>query len=183
MEKYFDRTAPTLQSKDRMKVGKHTRGRPRKYGARRSVSVTITLPEDVVARLRRVDADLGAAIVALVDRLRLKRVRATHPAELSRYGNHAVIVVNPANVLKRLPGVELVPVANGRALISLKGSNSIAGLELAVRDALETEVSDAEHRTLEEIADILRRARRSPSVSLQERSIIVLESKRRARHA
>ena len=40
------------------------------------------------------------------------RRRLIRPAELSAYGKHAVIVVHPASVLKRLPGVELVPVAN-----------------------------------------------------------------------
>jgi hypothetical protein len=162
-----------------MKALKHGPGRPHKYG-RPSHAVTVTLPEDVIARLRSVDADLGRAIVALVEQRRIKRPRAVRPAELSRYGNHAVIIVNPANALKRLPGVQLIPVGNGRALISLEAPNSIPQLELAVRDALEaTDRPNAERETLEAIADLLRDARHAHGVSLHERSIIVLESRRR----
>jgi len=94
----------------------------------------------------------------------------------------AVIVVSPANVLKRLPGVQLVPVGNGRALISLAPSNSIAQLELAVRDAVENkESSSAERATLKAIADVLQGARRSRDVSLEQRTIIVLERRRQRR--
>ncbi len=144
--------------------------------------MTVTLPEDVVARLKAVDSDLGRAIVMLVERQRTRARRAVRPAELSTYGNHAVIVVSPARALKKLPGVQLVPVGNGRALISLEVPNSIPRLELAVRDALDAGLDDAERQTLEGIADILREARRSHDVSLQERTIIVLESKKRQRH-
>jgi hypothetical protein len=155
------------------------RGRPRKYG-RASRAVTLTLPEDVLARLRTVNVDLGRAIVALVDGNGKARAGAVRPAELSAYGNHAVIVVNPAKALSRLPGVQLVPVGNGRALISLEHSRSIPQLELDVRDAIEhSQVTEPERETLEAIADILQHARRSRSVSIQERTIIVIESKRR----
>lgn len=165
-----------------MKTLKHGPGRPHKYG-RPSHAVTVTLPEDVIERLRALDLDLGRAIVALVERRETKRPRAVRPAELSKYGNHAVIIVNPANALKRLPGVQLVPAGNGRALISLAAPNSIPRLELGVRDALEAaDLATAERETLEAIADILRHARQSNDVSLQERSIIVLEAKRRHRH-
>lgn len=160
----------------------HKLGRPRKYG-RPSRAVTFTLPEDVLERLGRIDADLGRAIVTLIER-QPKRApgRAIAPAEISSYGNHAVIVVSPANVLKRLPGVQLVPVGNGRALISLAPSNSIAQLELAVRDAVENkESSSAERATLKAIADVLQGARRSHGVSLEQRTIIVLEGRRQRR--
>jgi hypothetical protein len=83
--------------------------------------------------------------------------------------------------LKRLPGVELVPLGNGRALISLSSARSVAQLELDVRDALElNEMSTRDREALSEILDILKQARRSPGLSLQERTIIVLEPRRRA---
>ncbi len=164
-----------------MELLKLGRGRPQKYG-RASRAVTLTLPEDVLTRLRALDLDLGRAIVALVDGTGKPRVGAVPPAELSAYGNHAVIVVNPAKVLKRMPGVQLVPVGNGRALISLEHSKSIPQLELDVRDAIEhSDVTEPERETLEAIAEILGQARRSRKVSVQERTIIVLESKRRRR--
>jgi hypothetical protein len=161
-----------------MRIPKRGPGRPRKY-ARPSHAVTVTLPEDVLARLKAIDADLGRAIVTLVDRHATTRPHPVRPAELAAYGNHAVIIVNPVNALKRLPGVQLVPVGNGRALISLDQPNSVAQLELDVRDAIDAaDGSNGERKTLEAIADILHHTRRSRSISLKERSIIVLESKR-----
>ena len=149
-----------------------------KYG-RASRAVTLTLPDDVIARLSAVDSDLGRAIVTLAERHGTPRARKLRLAEIAPYGNHAVIVVIPAKVLKRLPGVQLVPIGNGRALISLEPAGSISQLELDLRDAIERDgVTGGERETLEAIADILRQTRLSRTVSLQSRTIIVLESKR-----
>ena len=165
-----------------MKLPNHGPGRPPKYG-RPSRAVTITLPEDVIASLGAVDADLGRAIVTITGRKGKPRSRVLRPAEVASYGgHHAVIIVNPAKALKRLPGVQLVPVGNGRALIALEPALSIPQLELSVRDALEQQSMNAlERQTLEAIASILQQARRSRGVSLEARTIIVLESKRRHR--
>jgi hypothetical protein len=158
---------------------KHGPGRPHKYG-RPSRAITVTLPEDVLASLRDIDLDIGRAIVRVVERGGRPHVRPVRPAELAIYGNHAVIVVNPANALKRLAGVQLVPVGNGRALISLEQPNSIPNLELALRDALERkEVNGVERQTLEAIVDILQQARRTRGMTLGERTIIVVQSRRR----
>src|SRR6185503_19394173 len=88
---------------------KHGPGRPPKYG-RPSRAVTVTLPEDVLDGLGAIDADVGRAIVKLTERRGRPRLRAVRPAELATYGNHAVIIVNPARALKRMAGVQLVPV-------------------------------------------------------------------------
>jgi hypothetical protein len=160
---------------------KHGPGRPPKYG-RPSRAVTVTLPEDVLAGLSAVDTDLGRAIVRLAERRGTPRARAAGPAELATYGNHAVIVVNPAKALKRLAGVQLVPIGNGRALISLTHPHSIPQLELSVRDAIEHgEMGERECQTLTAIAEILQQARRSRGVTIEERTIIVLVSKRQRR--
>ena len=51
-----------------------------------------------------------------------------------------------------------------------------------MRDAIERgDMSDRERQTLEAIAEILQQARRSRGVTLEERTIIVLESKRQRR--
>jgi hypothetical protein len=160
-----------------MKTPRPGPGRPRKYG-RPSHAVTITLPEDVLIRLRSLDVDLGRAIVTLVERQSTSRSHVFAPAEIAPYGNHAVIVVDQMKALKRLPGVQLVPTGNGRALISLDQPNSIPRLELNVRDAIDSDITDKERQTLEALAAILRNARSSRGVSLKERSIIVLESRR-----
>jgi hypothetical protein len=174
--------ADIIMVRSTMKTTTNGRGRPRKYG-RPSHAVTVTLPEDVLARLRAKDADLGRAIVTLVERRGTTRSRNGRPAEVAAYGNHAVIIVNPTRALKRLPGVQLVPAGNGRALISLEHPNSIPRLELDVRDAAgASDISKGERETLEAVADILHDARHSRGVSIKERSIIVLESKRQRRH-
>jgi hypothetical protein len=158
-----------------MSMVKRGPGRPRKYG-RPSRAVTVTLPDDVIARLGVIDADLGQAIVAAVGNHAGPRPAALRPAELASYGNHAVIVVTPVKALKRLAGVQLVPIGNGRALISLERPQSIAQLELDIRDAIERDAVGLERQTLEAIADILRQARLARGIALKERTIIVLES-------
>lgn len=156
-------------------------GRPKKYG-RSSRAVTLTLPEDVLGRLSAIDADVGRAIVTLVERDAPSRPRSIPPAETASYGGHAVIVVTPTKALKRLAGVQLVPVGNGRALISLEPPQSIPQLELDIRDAIErAKLRRPERQTLEAIADILRQARLSTNLTLEERTIIVLKAKRQRR--
>lgn len=157
-------------------------GRPRKYG-RAARAVTVTLPEDVLARLAVVHADLGRAIVALAEKNGKGRAPSVRPAEVTAYGNHAVIVVNPARALKRLPGVQLVPLGNGRALISLEPDYSIAHFELDVRDALERgkPINGDERGLLKTISSILHEARQSPRTVVKPRTIIVLEQKRQRR--
>jgi hypothetical protein len=161
-----------------MKLAKPGPGRPRKYG-RPSRAVTVTLPEDVIARLQTIDADLGRAVVAATERRTPQRASA-RSAEVASYGNHAVILVMPIRSLQQLPGVQLVPVGNGRALIALDLPGSVADLELSVRDTLDRRTTrDSERQTLEALAAILRDARQSRGVKIQERTIIVLEARRR----
>ena len=163
-----------------MELVKHGPGRPRKFG-RPARAVTVTLPEDVLTRLGGLDADLGRAIVGLVERSPL-RVRPVKPAEIASFGNHAVIVVTPVPALKRIDGVQLVPIGNGRALISLERTHSIPEFELALRDLLARgELSARERETLAAIAEILRQTRHSRRGVLGERTIMVFESKRQRR--
>jgi hypothetical protein len=154
-------------------------GRPRKFG-RASRAVTVTLPEDVLAQLASIDADLGRAIVASVDRTARPHIRIAPPAELATFGNHAVILVTPIKALKRIAGVELIPIGQNRALIALDGAHQVPRLELDIRDAIERDGADpVERRALEALADILRDARLSRRLTVEERTIIVLESSRR----
>jgi hypothetical protein len=165
-----------------MQLIKSGPGRPRKFG-RPSRSVTVTLPEDVLTRLAGIDTDLGRAIVALVERRRTY-VRAVKPAEISSYGSHAVIIVTPVQALKRIAGVQLVPIGNGRALISLERTQSIAGFELELVDVLaQNRASELERQTLGAIVEILRQTRRSHRSILEARTIIVFQTKRRRRRA
>ena len=155
------------------------RGRPRKFIAP-SRAVTLTLPEDVLAALGALDHDLSRAVVRLAQPEMAKR--AHPPAELATFGCRAVIVVNPSRTLEERTGIVLVPLSDGRALISFDESMTIARLELLIQDALEDqELSPEDARIFEGIKEILRTARRSGDVTLQQRHIILLESNRPAR--
>jgi hypothetical protein len=153
------------------------RGRPRKF-ATPSRAITLTLPEDVIDVLGTIDADISRAVVRLVQPELASRPHK--PAELASFGRHAVILVKPTRTLKDRVGVELVPLPDGRALISFGQATTIAELELKIADALDDRrLTRADRATFEAIAEILRTARRSNEVTLLERNIIVLEARRR----
>lgn len=161
---------------------KRPRGRPLKFG-RVATSITLTLPRDVVERLGAIDADLGRAIVGIVDRTPLKN-RPRPPAEVATYGNRSVILVTPVRAFRRLRGVQLVPVSNGRALIALEHPQGIPQLELDLRDVLDDKsVKGRDRAVFEAVAEVLRDARLSHALTVVERSIIVFERGRRRAHA
>jgi hypothetical protein len=149
------------------------RGRPRKFGTP-SRAVTLTLPENVIEALERVDRDLSRAVVRVAQPEIRKRPHTA--AELSTFGTRAVIVVTPTRTLERQVGVMLVPLSDGRALISFDESMTPARLELTIEDALEDEtLQPGDVEILASIRELLREARRSSSVTLSQRNIIVLE--------
>lgn len=149
------------------------RGRPRKFSAP-SRAVTLTLPDHVIAALSTVDQDLSRAVVLVAQREVAKRA---HPAaELAMFGRRAVIVVNPTKTLEQRTGVILVPLTDGRALIAFDESMTPARLELKIQDELDDRaLPEEDARIFEGIRDLLKEARRSKSVALQQRNIIVLE--------
>ncbi len=155
------------------------RGRPRKF-ARPSRAVTLTLPEEVIQALAAVDADLSKAVVRVTQPEMAKR--AHPPAELAAFGRKAVIVVNRTRSLEQRTGVVLVPLSDGRALISFDEPMSIAELELSIQDAIDDRLLAPEDGLVfQGIGRILREARRSEGVTLEQRSIIVIETKPRLR--
>jgi hypothetical protein len=150
------------------------RGRPRKF-ATPSRAITLTLPESVLEELAKVASDPSLAIVQLVKkRLPLNGKAA---AELVPFGQRAVISVKASSTLQQRAGIELVPLPDGRALISFDQPTTIPDLELAIYDALEEgSMSREDREVFEAIGRILREARRADDVSLLRRSIIVLET-------
>lgn len=155
------------------------RGRPRKFSGP-SRPVTLTLPLQVIAALSAVDADLSRAVVRIAQP---ELARRPHPpAELATFGRRAVIVVNPTRALERRTGVDLVPLPDGRALISFDQPRSIADLELHLTDALDDRaLPDSDRSLFEGVLNILRDARRSNDVTLLQRSIILIETSKRPR--
>jgi hypothetical protein len=171
--------ATTAQPDSRSSARASKRGRPRKFG-RAARSVALTLPLDVIATLERHDSDLARAIVHLSARSGPERA-AAREAELSRFGRRAVIVVSPSRTLRRIPGVELVPLPSGRALISLDRSLTPEAFELRLRDALDAGVPEPDRAGVRQVVQVLSDARRSGRVRLQTRTLLVLESLRTRR--
>jgi len=156
------------------------RGRPRKFTIP-SRAVTLTLPERVIEALGAMDADLSRAVVRLAQPEIGKQPHA--PAELATFGSRSVIVVNPSRTLERQPGVTLVHLPDGRALISFDETVTVADLELMMDDALEDKaLSRGDREVFQAIAAILRSARRSDDTIVVQRNIIVVETKRRTRN-
>ena len=150
------------------------RGRPRKFAAP-SRAVTLTLPESVLAALSQVHEDISKAIVHLMQRRSKQKARAL--AELSIFGRSAVITVRPTPSLEQRAGIRLVPLPDGRALLSFDQPTSIADLELTLSDALEdSQLPGADRQVFEAIVGILKDARRSRTITLHSRNIIVIES-------
>lgn len=155
------------------------RGRPRKF-ARPSRPVTVTLPIDVLDALIAREGDLSRAIVRMAH---AELGRSPHPpAELVAFGRQAVIAITPSKSLEKRTGVSLVPLNDGRALISFANAMSVHELELMLQDALDDPTLPGEDRKIfQAIATILRTARRAADITLKQRSIIVLQARSASR--
>lgn len=155
------------------------RGRPRKFSGP-SRAVTLTLPEHVIEALEGIDPDLSRAVVRVVQP---ELASKPHPsAELASFGRQAVILVRPSRTLERRTGVVLVPLPDGRALISFEESKTIPELELQLQDLLEDpELTVQDRRIFEQISHLLRDARRSTAVAVRRRNIIVFDTAHAAR--
>ncbi len=141
--------------------------------------MTLTLPEDVIGALQAIDADLARSVVRLVQPYLAQPPRA--PAELSSFGNRSVILVPRSRQLGARTGVELVPMSDGRALIAFDEDLSVPQVELRVADAVsDPGLSPDDRQLFESLGTILRETRRSPSLEVQRRSIIVVKHAKRA---
>jgi hypothetical protein len=151
------------------------RGRPTKFG-RPARAITLTLPDDVIEALSAINLDISRAVVQLHEARKRGSPPLPAPVELSDYGRGSLILITPGRALRTIRGLDLIPLSDGRALIALDEPLSLAGLELALRDALEVhEHPDSEHRALASIVEILRGTRRSRGARLRTRTIVVIE--------
>jgi hypothetical protein len=168
-------TPRVVASQERVAAAESGRpGRPPKFG-RRARPVTITLPEDLVERLKAQHLDLGRAIVELFEPPGSPDTGDT-PVQLAEFGRGALILVPPASALRRLAGVELIPLSNGRALIALDQPMSPSDLELTLHDALaEPGLSAGDRAIITNVVGILREARTSPKARLRQRTIVIVE--------
>jgi hypothetical protein len=146
--------------------------------------VAITLPEDAVRALQKINQDLAWAILALLDKHPPPPRAAPVPPRadlVTIAGQHSLIVVNRAE-LRELPGVELVPLDGNRAFLALEPGRGMADLEVAVIDRLQMRgSSDRERRALTDLLRRLRGWRRSGEFLFHTRAITVVERIKPAR--
>lgn len=153
------------------------RGRPPKFG-RPAQLVTLTLPDDVVARLKQMGPDLGWAVVKLCERASKQERRdgPTRPiADLVQLPSRRALILVQPDVFRNIPGVAVIPLADGRAFLALEPGRGVAELEIAVLDRLEMAgVPEAERDALLTLRSLLRKWRQD-GIRFHSRSIIVAE--------
>ncbi len=145
--------------------------------------IAVTLPEEAVRGLRRINADLGWAIVTLLTRTATRDVetRPRPAVELvSIGGNHSLIVIDRA-VVRRLPSVDIVPLNPQQGFLAVESGRGLADIEVAVIDRLEDpRVSAAERDALAAVREQLRRWRRDKTLRFVTRGIVIVEQRRAA---
>ena len=155
------------------------RGRPSKFG-RPSRVVALTLPEDAIDRLRRVHRDLGWAILKLLDaesyRTPKPREDAQPDVELVTVADRRSLIVVNREVIKTLPGVDIIPLGGNRAFLALDIDRGMSDLELAVSDRLgDSTIDRRERRALIALRAQLTTWRRDHGLQVHTRAIIVVE--------
>jgi len=158
------------------------RGRPPKFG-RPSQLVAMTLPEDVLNSLRTIHQDPAWAIVQLVEsRLRNRTTErqstaASTTAELVHLPGKRGLIVVQDNVFGRIPGISMIPLADGRSFLAFDEPARLADLEVAIIDKLALiPSSTVEHARLTRILETVRGWRRDRRLVFRSKSIIVVEA-------
>jgi hypothetical protein len=155
------------------------RGRPRKFNHPSQV-VALTLPNKTVRHLKRIHPDLAWAIVTMVEkRPPDSDIAAREHADLVAVADRRFLIAVNRTVVRKLPGVHIIPLDGHRAFLALDPSHGMADLELAVLDRLGNgSVNGRERQALADLRDRLAKWRRDRSLSVYTRAIIVLEKSR-----
>jgi len=152
-----------------------TLGRPPKFQEPRR-PVTVTLPEHTLAELAAIDKDRARAIVKITDAVNGGGRRPLRPVELVEMSpDKSLIVVGPSKVLKRIPFLQLIEIAQSRYLLTLPSGTAVESLEVALNDMLndaDLEQDPRERDLLRELVTLIGRQRRSQRMSKAEILII-----------
>jgi hypothetical protein len=154
-------------------------GRPSKFG-RPSRIVALTLPEDAIDRLRRVHRDVGWAIMKLLDQNSppgSTRHQAVQPdVELVTIADRRSLIVVNREVVRDLPGVNIIPLGGTRAFLALDIDRGMSDLELAVIDKLANPaIERRERQALVKLRTQLTSWRRDGELHFQTRAIVIVE--------
>jgi hypothetical protein len=146
--------------------------------------VALTLPEDAIERLHRINPDLAWAVVTLLNQPMETAAGADTPPDVELVavaGRGSLIVVNH-EVIRTLPGVNIIPLDTTRAFLALDAGRGMSDLELCVGDRLlEPDVDRRERRALIALHAHLRTWRKDETLRFETRSIIVAERVRAPR--
>jgi hypothetical protein len=78
--------------------------------------------------------------------------------------------------VKRIPGIQIIPLSGNRAFLALEPGRGIADLELAVLDRLgDTSLSAREREALLHLRTLLGKWRHDDGLQVSSRAIIVVE--------
>jgi hypothetical protein len=153
------------------------RGRPPKFG-RPAQLVTLTLPDDIVAKLRQMGPDLGWAVVKLCERVSKAERREGAPrpvADLVQLPSKRALILVQPDVFKHIPGVAVIQLADGRGFLALEPGRGVAELEIALLDRLDASgVPDHEREGLLAVRNLVKQWRQG-GIRFHTRSIIVAE--------
>jgi hypothetical protein len=153
------------------------RGRPQKFG-RAAELISLTLPADVIEWLISMDDDMGWAIVKLHERATKPRAKDGDVAQLVRFpGDRALILVQAA-LFKDMPGVSLIPLADGRGFLAMETGKGVADLELFVLDRLDDRKIDVAERAALNKLRLLLKQWRQEGIRFESRSIVVAHHKK-----
>jgi hypothetical protein len=155
------------------------RGRPSKFG-RPSCVVALTLPTDVVRGLRKMDTDLGWAIVGMFEK-RPARASASLPeqdADLVTIADRKSLIVVNREAFRHLPGIHVVPLHGNKAFLALDVGRGMTDLEMAVVDRLDEAIDPGERKALSKLRSQLKHWRNDRGLRFQSRAIIVVEHRR-----
>jgi hypothetical protein len=151
-------------------------GRPPKF-AEPSRVVTVTLPESTLRDLEVIDADRARAIVE-VTRLGLAP-GGPDPAravELVPVGERAAVITVPnSQALAAIRGVTLIQMRPGRYLVTLDPEVTLAEIEVALLDSIETaDGGGADRELLVQFLDRLRVLRRSERTATRQVIVVAI---------
>jgi hypothetical protein len=145
-------------------------GRPRKFEGPSRV-VTLTLPEDTIARLQRIDEDRAKAIVMATEIAAPPGGASEAMVDLVQVApNLGMLTVSCHDCLKSIPGLRLVRAAPNQWLIVLPSGTPLSDIEIALADQLETrgEHSAGDHQVMAQLLQHIRSYRRSKRVEKAE---------------
>lgn len=168
-----DAPAPARQPAKRRPAG----GRPPKFGVP-ARAVTLTLPEETLDDLLKIDQDRSQAIVKLTKSALGKDETARSMVEVvEMVADIGLLVVGPSALLRRIPFLHLVEVSAGRYLMALAPGHDVKSLEIALMDmADDLPPSDERERALLlELLGQLRALRKKEKVSMAELLFVSLK--------